>query len=451
MKIIYNIFIISSTLIVFLFTGCTKVLDTTPELFVDNNAAIVDKRSANAALIGAYNSLSSNSNQGNTFRYIANLSSDNLRWVGNSPINREFWVHEVFATNTRVLELWRALYATINVANNIIEKVPLVNDVTYSDAERKRDRGEAFFLRAHNHFDLTRLWGNIPLALKATEGPNDAKGVGNKPQAEVYRQIELDLDSAISLLPASGSINRNRANIYAAKALKARLHLYRQEWAQANTLATEIIAQESLFRLVKPYNQFYLTKNTTESVFEIAFTINNRNSWATNWFASNITGGTRELLPTNGLIALLQNPNSGGDRSGLLLPIGNIIYGNMNFKIATGDDPVYAIRIAELFLIRAEARAHLNNLAGGLQDLNAIRVRSNVPAIESVANATELISKVLDERRVEFAYESHRWFDMIRTGKAKEAFKITDAFRLRLPIPTQELLINDALVQNEGY
>lgn len=451
MKKISPIYWIMLAGIIAMLISCSKVLDTDPELYVENGTAVVDKKSAGAALIGAYNSLSSNSSQGVTFRYVANLSGDNLKWVGNTPTNREFWVHEVFATNSRVLELWRALYRTINIANGLLVRIPFVNDVTYSAAERNRDRGEAFFLRAYNYFDLARFWGSVPLTLFPTENPNDATGIGNKPVEEVFKQVERDLDSAIALLPASANLNRNRASNQAAKALKARLHLYRSEWAKAEALASEIIAQESLFKLVKPYNQFFLAKNTTESIFEIAYTLNNRNSWATNWFASNITGGRRELLPTDGLIAKLQNAASGGDRLALLLPISGTVYGNMNFKLATGDDAVYAIRIAELYLIRAEARAKQDNLAGGLSDLNLIRQRANVPAIPTVDSQTDLDNKIQDERRVEFAYESHRWFDLIRTGKAQQVLAIPDAYRLRLPIPTQELLINPALKQNDGY
>jgi hypothetical protein len=138
--------------------SCKKVLDTQSELYIDQTESIVDKRSAQAALIGAYNALSQNSYQGNTFRYITNLLSDNLKWVGNSPTNREFDVYGVFTTNSRVQELWSAIYRTVNIANNVLEKVPTVNDVTLDQADRNKARGEAYFLRALSYFDLVRLW-----------------------------------------------------------------------------------------------------------------------------------------------------------------------------------------------------------------------------------------------------------------------------------------------------
>jgi hypothetical protein len=444
------IIIINAAISILLVSSCTKVLDREPELYVSETQSIVDKKSADAALIGAYNALSQNSNQGVTFRYTANLLSDNLKWIGNTPTNREFDVYGIFATNTRVAELWGAIYKTINISNNIIDAVPGVNDVTFAQADRNNSRGEAFFLRAYSYFDLVRLWGNVPLQLTATKTIADADGIGNSSSVAVYKQIEKDLDSAEILL--SSTISRNRANKFTAKALKARLYLYLGEWNKAESYATEVISSTS-FKLVKPYSVFFTTKNTTESIFEIDYTVNNKNSWAGNWFASNITGGKRELLPTDDFIALVKDPATGGDRSALLLTVGGVTYGNMNFKIATGDDQVYAIRIAEMYLIRAEARAEKStpDITGGLQDLNEIRSRANTPVIAAVADKNELVDKILLERRIEFAYESQRWFDLIRKGKAQSVLGITDATKLLFPIPKQQILVNPALIQNPGY
>lgn len=436
---------------IILTSSCNKMLDRQPELYVDETQSIVDKKSADAALIGAYNALSQNSNQGVTFRYTVNLASDNLKWVGNTPANREFDVYDIFATNTRVAELWASIYKTINIANNIIATVPVINDVSFSQADRNNNRGEAFFLRAYSYFDLVRLWGKVPVQTNPAKTTADAQGVSNSSELQVYKQIELDLDSAEALL--SSTVNRNRANKFTAKALKARLYLYQKDWVKAESYATEVINSTMNFKLVKPYNLFFASKNTTESIFEIDYTINNKNSWASNWFASNITGGKKELLPTDEFIALVKDPNTGGDRSALLLTVGGVNYGNMNFKIATGDDQVYAIRIAEMYLIRSEARAENStpDFAGALQDLNVIRSRANVPPVISVANKNELVDKILLERRIEFAYESQRWFDLIRKGKAQSVLGITDGNKLLFPIPKQQILVNPALIQNPGY
>ena len=430
-------------------SGCKKVLDTKSELYIDQSQSIVDKRSAQAALVGAYNSLSQNSYQGNTFRYVTNLLSDNLKWVGNTPTNREFDVYGVFTTNSRVQELWAAIYKTVNIANNIIEKVPTVKDVTLDQAERSKERGEAFFIRALSYFDLVRLWGSVPIVSKATETADYAQRSKNSTAPAIYEFIEKDLDSAEALLPAT--VNRNRANQYTAKALKARLYLYQANWTKAGAYATQLINDSADFRLSRPYNQFYTSRNSTESIFEVDYTINNKNSYAGNWFQNPTTGGKKELLPTDELVTLLKDLNIGGSRAALLFTVNGVTYGNMNFHIATGEDQSYILRLAEMYLIRAEANAEQNKLEDGLKDLNIIRNRASVPSITSISDKDELVNKILLERRVELAYESHRWFDLIRTGKAQQVLGIADANKLRLPIPRQEILINSNLAQNPGY
>ena len=446
MKKFISIYLLS---IIFLASGCKKVLDTESLLYIDQSQSIVDKRSAQAALVGAYNALSQNSYQGNTYRYVTNLLSDNIKWVGNTPTNREFDVYSVFATNTRVQELWSSIYKTINIANNIIEKLAQVNDVTLDQAERNKERGEAYFLRALSYFDLVRLWGNVPLVSKATQSPEDAKDISNSNPTLVYQFIGRDLDSAEALLPAT--INRNRANQYTAKALKARLYLYQKNWTKAEEFATQIINDSADFKLVKTYSQFYAAKNSTESIFEIDYTINNKNSYAANWFQNPTTGGKKEFLPTDDFVALIKDPAIGGTRSSLIFTSGGITYGNMNFHIATGEDQSYVLRLAEIYLIRAEARAELNKLDDGLKDLNVIRNRANVPSITAVATRDELVDKILLERRLELAYESQRWFDLIRKEKAQQVLGITDVNKLLLPIPWQEIIVNSNLKQNPGY
>jgi hypothetical protein len=435
-----------------LFLGACQVLNTEPELEIGEEVSITDKNSAEAALIGAYNALGANNYQGVTFRSLVNLTSDNLRWVGNSPANREFDVHQIFATNGRVEELWSAIYKTINITNNIITAVPLARDQTFSQADKDRTQGEAYFIRALAYFDLVRLWKNVPILTEPTKNAGSGEGITNSSSAEVYTLIESDLNAAETLLPAT--LHRNRATRFTAKALKARLYLYLESWAKAESYASEVINQNAFYNLVKPYNRFHLEKNTPESIFEIDYTINNRNNYAINWLPGSL-GGRREWLPTEDLIAGLKNPTVGGDRSALLLdvstPQGVVTYGNMNFKVATGADQVYVLRLAEMYLIRAEARVELNNFTGAVQDINTIRERANALPVADTQDKAILIETILAERRLELAFESHRWFDLIRRGQAQEVLQIPDANRLLFPIPRQQLLIDEDLVQNPSY
>jgi starch-binding outer membrane protein, SusD/RagB family len=120
------------------------------------------------------------------------------------------------------------------------------------------------------------------------------------------------------------------------------------------------------------------------------------------------------------------------------------------YPLSTGTNPVYVIRIAELWLIRAEVRAQQGNLSGALSDLNAIRNRAGLTNSPAVTEGDILLA-IESERRVEFALEPHRWFDLVRTGRAPAVLNVTDPNHYVFPIPTPELSADASLVQNPGY
>ena len=162
-----------------------------------------------------------------------------------------------------------------------------------------------------------------------------------------------------------------------------------------------------------------------------------------NWKA----GGN--FTPNDSVVNLLQNPAIGGSRSSLLLTSGTRILGNL-YPLSSGTNPVYVIRIAELWLIRAEARAQQGNLPGALSDLNAIRQRAGLPN-STAATQPEILLAIENERRVEFALEPHRWFDLVRTGRAGAVLNVTDPNHYLFPVPTPELQADPSLTQNPGY
>ena len=115
-------------------------------------------------------------------------------------------------------------------------------------------------------------------------------------------------------------------------------------------------------------------------------------------------------------------------------------------------DPTYIFRIAEAYLIRAEARAQQDKQTDALVDLNAVRDRAGLTALTATTTTKEaLLLAIENERRVEFALEPHRWFDVVRTGRAAAVFGLTDANRYILPIPIQQILSDNVLKQNPGY
>ncbi len=147
---------------------------------------------------------------------------------------------------------------------------------------------------------------------------------------------------------------------------------------------------------------------------------------------------------------LVNDPQIGGNRNVLVAKDNqNRWYGNLYYR-SPGSDPSYVIRVAELYLIRAEARAQNNDLSGALADLDAVRARAGLSASTAVTKE-EILLAIENERRLEFAFEPHRWFDLVRTGRATTVLNFTDERKYLMPLPAQQLLIDPALTQNEGY
>ncbi|GGM89673.1 membrane protein [Dyadobacter beijingensis] len=427
--------------------SCDSFLDVQPRSSISDAQTIVDKASAETAINGVYDSFRSYYSV--DFQSIGYLSGDNIQWTGSQSQIQEFINHRVNAENSTVASVWSGIYSSLNRINHVIEKVPAVQDALLTDALKNKIVGEAHFLRALAYFDLARIWGGVPIVTKPTGSPSDNRGIERATQEQVYAQVLADLNTAEPLLPAT--TDRFRATQKTVWALKARYYLYQKDYAKAEEYATKIIADAASYQLVKPYNAFFANdaRGTTESVFEIFYSVNETNGHRGQWQPQE-KGGTRQWAPNDAFVALVNNPEIGGNRSTLVAKDNQgRWYGNMYYR-SPATDPTFVIRIAELYLIRAEARANTNNLTGALADLNAIRERAGI-AKSTAATSEQLLLAIENERRVEFALEPHRWFDLVRTGRAAAVLSVTDANRLVLPIPAEQLLIDKALKQNPGY
>ncbi|MBX3241250.1 MAG: RagB/SusD family nutrient uptake outer membrane protein [Chitinophagaceae bacterium] len=436
-------------------TSCEKFLEVEPRTSTSDQVTIVDENSAQTAVRGIYNQLQSGSYYGFTFPLIGNISADNVQYTGSQAVNRTLTTHTARADLGPLATVWQAIYNTINRANNVIAKVPEV-PVTTSFTEEARSRlvGEAYFLRALAYFDLVRTWGGVQLILEPTASAGDITGVPRSSVQETYAQIFADLQTAESLL--SETTNRIRATRKTVFALRARYHLYQKEWPQAIEYATRVIDDNQNYTLGNAYNSFFADNaaNTNESIFELYYNLNVTNTQAYNWQHSS-RGGIGWVRPSDEAAALLSDETIAGDRSSLLISIPvsgvSVWYGNLYYR-TNGTDPAYLIRLAELYLIRAEAKASLSSpdIPGALQDLNIIRNRANLPNATATTQA-EVLLAIEDENRLEFAFENHRWFDLVRTGRAQEVLNIPDVGKLLLPIPYSQILVDPALKQNPGY
>ncbi len=443
---------IITALIISSLVSCEKFLEVEPLASVSDEVTIVDKVSAETALRGTYRGLAASGYYGTSFQSIGYLSGDNLVRTGPGTDPSQFIDHAVTSDNGTISSAWNAIYVTINRANHAIAKIPGVTDVKLTQDLKNQLVGEAYFIRALSYFDLARTWGGAPIVLTPTLSATDKDGVERSTLAETYAQVLSDLNAAEPLLPET--TNRVRITKKTVWALRARYHLYQKEWAQAESYATKIISDAANYKLIGPYNSFWANNvvATQESIFELSYSATFSNSHRGSWQPPE-KGGTRIWIPNNAFLALVNDPLIGGNRSTLVAKTaGGLWYGNMYYR-SPATDPSFLIRVAELYLIRAEARAQLGGakLTDAISDLNAIRTRAGLTGTTAVTQS-EILLAIENERRIEFAFEPHRWFDIVRTGRAGAVFGITDPNKLLLPIPVSQIQASkDAVKQNLGY
>ncbi|HEY0743207.1 MAG TPA: RagB/SusD family nutrient uptake outer membrane protein [Chryseosolibacter sp.] len=441
---LYKTIFVSSAI---LFAGCDGFLEVQPQSSIPDAQPVFDKTSAEQAIRGVYSSLY----YGVTFESIGYLSGDNIVWTGSQSQVQEFINHQVNADNSTINGAWTGIYQTINRANNVIASVPQVNDPQLTEALRNSIIGEAHFIRALAYFDLARTWGGVPIILQPTKDASDNSGIPRSSTEQVYAQVLADLETAEPLL--SEITDRHRATRKTVWSLKSRYYLYQKDYSKAEEFATKLIADGTNYSLLKPFNTFFqpaTARATRESVFEIFYNGTTEINTHRNQWQPQTNGGTRQWAPNDAIVALLNNPQIGGTRSVLVAKDNqNRWYGNLYYR-NPGSDPAYVIRIAELYLIRAEARAQQDKLSLALADLNAVRDRAGLAASTAVTKE-EILLAIENERRVEFAFEPHRWYDLVRTERADDVLNVTDPRRYVLPIPATQRLIDPALEQNPGY
>jgi len=436
-------------LAILLTTSCKKVLETEPQSNISDEAVIVDKKSAQAALIGVYDAL-----QGQVGSNIVSLEL-----AGDNVVN--------FNAQNRVVADKTAsgsgggfsnYYVIINRANFILNKVPPLSDAAVPKADKDQILGEAYFLRGLSYFDLGKTYGGVQIVLEPAVSADAHKGVRRSTLEQTYAQALSDLNNAENLL--SATINRNRANKFTAYALKARLYLYTKQWDLAEEYATKSIGNSN-FELVKPYATFFTTKNSRESILEIAFSTADKSSFYTNW-RSPEQGGRYDYIPERGFVGKLLDPGLGGSRKSLLFQTPQGIYDLIQYGNQDGTSSIFVLRIAEQYLIRAEARTHkaVPDLRGAVEDLNKIKSRADVPELTYTPQLTvsEVLLAIENERRFELPFEGHRFLDIVRTGRAAEVFGAVNANLKNpdfwvFPIPQSEIITDPDLAgdQNKGY
>jgi len=429
--------------------SCKKYLDEKPNNAIAIEDAIIDAGTARAAIIGAYDRVQSY--YASQYPTLGTITADNVIFNGTLSEYLQLDQNAIPTDNVITIGTYQNIYKAINSANSVIAGVPAVSDPLLTAAEKNKIIGEAYFIRALSYFDLARGWGGVQLQLKPTTDLAGLKGVKRSTLDQTYDQVLADLVQAENLLPEDGT-TRNRAQKSTARALRARLHLYRKQWADAENYASQVIANTK-YALVKPYKSFFTAPFlTSESVFELTYSANDKNGFWSTWYPSS-AGGSFTLKPSDKIVAKLNDPLIGGTRNTLIAGTSPSVYGVLYNTTTASIDPSYVIRIAELYLIRAEARAQQGKLTGAnsaASDLNIIRDRAGV-APTTAATQADLLQAIEDENSVEFAFEAHRWFDLTRTGRAGAVLGITNPNYFLFPIPLSDVLSDPDVTQNPGY
>jgi starch-binding outer membrane protein, SusD/RagB family len=436
---------------VLLLAACdTSPLEVNPGFEVPNEQALSTPAGLAAGVRGIYDALQQTDAYDRNLIVYPDLYADNLEFTGTFDTDAEVDDGNVTPANTTVEGIWSAGYDLINRANNVLAAIPNVAGVDATTASQFT--GEALFLRALTYHNLVRWFGGLPILLQPTWEITPGVNVPRNPEAEVYARIEADLLAAIPQLPTTSAVFG--ATRGAAQALLARVYLDEGKSAEARDMATTVIGSNR-YQLITPYSNIWAVKNSPESIFSVQYTVNDDNFLAF-WFFPSALGGRRGFAPTANLRTTLINDGDVERLNTTVALSGTRRYGNKYFRVATGDDNIVVLRIAEMYLIRAEANWRLNAPAATiLADVNAVRRRAGVAELNplTVTTPTALRDAILLERRLEFALEGQRFFDLRRIlGPAAAAvFLGLSEFRMFFPIPQRELDANTALAQNSGY
>jgi len=467
----------------FIFVSCSQdFLDKTKLGALATEGFYLTESDANQAVIAAYSDLKD-------YRYtwtiwcFGDVLSDDATYSGSAADVQSFALMESYnypADNARILGRYQILFRGVNKANQAIDGITKMDASVFKTMTKNRLLGEALFLRAYYYHELVIAYGAVPLMIKT---PTIAdKTLTRTPVAEVYAQIESDLKTAAGYLPKRSELNMaleaGRITKGAANAMLSRVYLFEKKYDECKLASKEVFKEN--YALMPNYGDVFTLagEHCSESILEIdhynsttqsAATTNNGNFHVLMMLPAGTTYGYGINQPTQNLanafdaagdvirkaatlltpadLALWESP-----ADVLKLVHNNTGYYNQKYYLKPAErsveirnNPVNIrlIRLSEVYLNYAEAcnKAAVSDDAEARLYLNKVRTR--VMLVDKNSSGTALFDDIINERRLELAMEGHRFFDMIRTGKAAAAFASKGTFRIGisdlLPIPQAEI------------
>lgn len=450
--------ILTICLAVVLLTACEKRLDLSPTQSISQENALLTEGDVKVTLTGAYDGLQSVTLYGGDIQVVNELlgNTDNILFTGTFAGLADIHALEITIQNTFARDTWINAYNTINRVNNVLTAL---DKVTSSAEERDRIEGEALFIRSALYFELVKLfaktWGDgdnasnpgVPLILTPTTGITEADYVARNSVAEVYAKIIEDFTRAESLLPVSNGILASKG---AAAAMLSRIALMQGEYAAARDAANRVITSGEYSLEANFEDNWYLYMNNggsnpAEYIFSMTVTQQDgANSMNTYFGVSTGVGGTGGRGDCKILSAHISKYEAGDVRGDFFTQVGANFYTQKHLDIF-GNVPV--VRLAEMYLTRAEANLRLSTTVGDepLDDVNAIRERAGLDPLAVIT-----LDDILNERNLELAFEGQGLSDAKRTRSPWSGTAWNSEF-LILPIPQREMDVNENLVQNEAY
>ncbi|WP_212005022.1 RagB/SusD family nutrient uptake outer membrane protein [Chitinophaga sp. HK235] len=476
-----------------LLTACSKdFINLTPQSNQTTATFFKTASDFQQGVNAIYDGLQSTQTYGKSYYYLMEVRSDNSdiwdRGALAGVASQIDFFTEV-TTNPFISDGYAGAYVIITRANAVLDQI---DAAAIPDSSKKQFKGEALFLRALSYFNLVRLYGPVPLVIK-TETTSQALNHKRNAVTEVYAQIENDLQTAASLLPAvyTNVNDYGRATAGSAYGLLGKVLVTEKKWANALTALKNV----GNYSLVSDYADLYKPANiiNTEMLFAVRFKKGLSPSEGNNYFADMVPvsffyngilyGGSNNNRPTRNLVAAYE---AGDKRLGISLDTvyynsatnlmkGNYVKKYLDVPGATNDGgssfPV--LRYADILLLQAEA-LNEQGYNGGTGDgtafgyLNAVRKRAGLPEKTTVdlPDQASFRDAVFRERRVELAFENDRWFDLARNSKGVAVMQahllqeyglptpVLNTDRLLFPIPQSEINIHNdpaSFPQNKGY
>lgn len=442
--------------------SCQK-LDVNSPTDVATEQVFKDANGLRSALIGLYSNLQQREYYGAYYPLMADLNSDICTAGGyDIPALNEIGAHAITSSNLYVERMYLAMYKCIANANAILASVDGISDPNLSAEEKSSIKGQALAIRGMVHFDALRMFGyhwdntsanGVPIVLTVQQA---ADVVTRSTVAESYTAILKDLNDANALL-SGATVDAKYSNQLFVKGLLARVYLYKKDYTIAADFATSVI-NDGTFSLLntEDFITIYSGRLSSESIFELSFDAQNQSVFNGTTYVRTDALRTEVFFLASQQLSDFFNARPTDKRAELVDFVNNdagILPDGRTLKYrgeVTKDNPAYILRIAEMYLIAAEAK---KLTGGGLTFLNTLRKNRGMDDLTGtdVPDATSFTNAILDEREAELNFEGHRFFDLARFQKIEEVLGVANTNSV-FPIPLREITATrDQLTQNPGF